>query len=166
MRFRFLLRFFAVLLILFVVQKVVFMLYNMGMADGAPFLSCLAALWHGLRLDVATACYLVIIPTVVLIVSFFFQRFPLRRVLVPYYVLIATVFMLAFAVDLVLYSYWGSKPDANDLIYAAKPREALAGLPIWFTIIGFAILALLVWGCVMLMRWRSPPSLCRMMSRA
>ena len=81
MRFRFLLRLFAVLLILFVVQKVVFMLYNMGMADGAPFLSCLAALWHGLRLDVATACYLVIIPTVVLIVSFFFQRFPLRRVL-------------------------------------------------------------------------------------
>lgn len=159
MRFRFLLRLFAVLLILFVVQKVVFMLYNMGMADGAPFLSCLAVLWHGLRLDVATACYLVIIPTVVLIVSFFFQRFPLRRVLVPYYVLIATVFMLAFAVDLVLYSYWGSKPDANDLIYAAKPREALAGLPIWFTIIGFAILALLVWGCVMLMRWVTPRTL-------
>ena len=62
MRLRTLLRLFALLLLIFVTQKVLFMLYNMGMADGAPFLSCLASLWHGLRLDIATACYLIIFP--------------------------------------------------------------------------------------------------------
>ncbi len=158
-RLRFLLTLFLLLLLLFVAQKVVFMLYNMGMADGAPFTSCLAALWHGLGLDIATACYLLVVPVIVLVISCFVKRMPLRRILVPYYILIALVFTLAFAVDLVLYSYWGSKPDANDLIYAEKPKEMFAGLPVWFTLLGFAAVGLLVWGCVWLFRRFTPRTL-------
>ena len=37
-RLRFLLTLFLLLLLLFVMQKVVFMLYNCSMAEGAPFL--------------------------------------------------------------------------------------------------------------------------------
>ena len=144
------------LLAIFLVQKVFFMLYNATMAEGAPFLSCLAALWHGLRLDIATSCYLLVIPALLTFLSCF-VRLPLRRILVPYYVLISLIFTLAFAVDMVLYSYWGAKPDANDLIYAAQPREMLAGLPVWFTLLGFAVVGLLVWGCTWLLRWITPP---------
>ncbi len=157
-RLRFLLTLFLLLLLLFVVQKVVFMLYNGSMAEGAPFLTCVAALWHGLRLDIATACYLMVVPVLLTFVSCF-ARLPLRRILVPYYVLITLVFTLAFAVDTVLYSYWGAKPDANDLIYAAQPKEMLAGLPVWFTILGFSVVGLLVWGCTMLLRWVTPPQI-------
>ena len=159
MRFHYLLRLLLALLLIFVLQKVVFMLYHSGMAEGVPFAECLAALWHGLRLDVATACYLLVLPAVVVLVSYLFRTFPLRKVMVPYYVIIAIVFSLAFAIDLILYGYWGSKPDANDLVYAAKPREALAGLPVWFTILGFIVLAAVVWACVMLLRWVTPKTL-------
>lgn len=154
-RLRFLLTLFLLLLLLFVMQKVVFMLYNSSMAEGAPFLTCCAALWHGLRLDIATVCYLMAVPLLVTFITCF-VNLPLRRILVPYYVLIALVFTLAFAVDTILYSYWGAKPDANDLIYAAQPKEMLAGLPVWFTILGFIVVGLLVWGCVMLFRWVTP----------
>ena len=154
-RLRFLVSFFLTMLLLFVMQKVLFMLYNGSMAEGAPFLTCVASLWHGLRLDIATACYLMIIPTLVVLISCF-VRLPLRRILVPYYVIISLVFTLAFAVDTVLYSYWGAKPDANDLIYAAQPKEMLAGLPVWFTILGFAVVGLLVWGCTMLFQRITP----------
>lgn len=154
-RLRFLVSLFLTMLLLFVMQKVLFMLYNGSMAEGAPFLTCVASLWHGLRLDIATACYLMIIPTLVVLISCF-VRLPLRRILVPYYVIISLVFTLAFAVDTVLYSYWGAKPDANDLIYAAQPKEMLAGLPVWFTILGFAVVGLLVWGCTMLFRRITP----------
>ena len=47
LRLRFLLTLFLVLVLLFVAQKVVFMLYNGSMAEGAPFLTCVAVLWHG-----------------------------------------------------------------------------------------------------------------------
>ena len=60
MRIKTLLRLFATLILMFVTQKVVFMLFNLSHADGAPFLSCVASLWHGLRLDIATACYLLL----------------------------------------------------------------------------------------------------------
>lgn len=154
-RLRFLVSLFLTMLLLFVMQKVVFMLYNGSMAEGAPFLTCVASLWHGLRLDIATACYLMVIPTLIVLISVFVSL-PLRRILVPYYVIISLVFTLAFAVDTVLYSYWGAKPDANDLIYAAQPKEMLAGLPVWFTILGFVVVGLLVWGCTIFLRRVTP----------
>ncbi len=139
MRLRVLLRLLVTLLLIFVTQKVVFMLFNLSMAAGAPFGSCVAALWHGLRLDVATACYLLLLPVLVLFVSYFFRRFPLRKVLMPYYVLVAIVLAFIFVADTILYSFWGAKLDANDLIYAAKPKDMLASLPVWAIILAFLV---------------------------
>lgn len=158
-RLRFLLTIFLLLLLLFVVQKGIFMLYNMGMANGAPFLSCMASLWYGLRLDIATACYLIILPTVVVLISFFFKKFPLRKVLMPYYILVAIVLSLIFVSDTILYNFWGAKLDANDLIYAAKPKDMLASLPIWATILAFIVVAAIVVGHVLLFRWVTPRDL-------
>lgn len=161
MRLRTLLRLFALLLLIFVTQKVLFMLYNMGMADGAPFLSCLASLWHGLRLDITTACYLIIFPTLVILISFFFKQFPLRKVLMPYYILVALLLSLIFVADTILYSFWGAKLDANDLIYAAKPKDMLASLPLWATLLAFFIVAAIAIGYVLLLRWVTPKQLTR-----
>ncbi len=159
MRLRTLLRLFALLLLIFVTQKVLFMLYNMGMADGAPFLSCLASLWHGLRLDIATACYLIIFPTLVILINFFFKQFPLRKVLMPYYILVALLLSLIFVADTILYSFWGAKLDANDLIYATKPKDMLASLPLWATLLAFFIVAAIAIGYVVLLRWVTPKQL-------
>ncbi len=163
-RLRFLLTIFLLLLLLFVVQKGIFMLYNMGMANGAPFLSCMASLWYGLRLDIATACYLIILPTVVVLISFFFKKFPLRKVLMPYYILVAIVLSLIFVSDTILYNFWGAKLDANDLIYAAKPKDMLASLPIWATILAFIVVAAIVVGHVLLFRWVTPRDLTKQSS--
>lgn len=155
---RFMVGLFLALIAIFVLQKIAFMLYNIGMAKDIPFSACLDVLWHGLKLDVTTTCYLMAIPVLLTWISCFL-RLPMRRILVPYYVLISIVFTLCFAVDTVLYSYWGAKPDANDLIYAAQPKEMLAGLPVWFVIVGFSAVGLIVFGCVMLLRWVTPREL-------
>ncbi|MBP3763058.1 MAG: sulfatase-like hydrolase/transferase [Bacteroidales bacterium] len=143
MRIRFLFRYFVTWILIFVTQKIVFMLFNMGLADGAPFWSCVASLWHGLRLDITTACYLSILPTLVVLVNYFFKRFPLRRVLCPYYWLAAFVVAVIFIVDTVLYFFWRAKFDANDLIYAAKPKELFANLPVWASIAAVLVLGTL-----------------------
>lgn len=159
MRLRVLLRLFGALLLIFILQKVLFMLFNLGMAHGAPLVSCMASLWHGLRLDISTACYLVIIPLLALIVSCFFRTFPLRKVLLSYYWLISAVLALIFVADTVLYSFWGAKLDANDLIYAAKPKEMLASLPLWASVMAFVIVAAIAWGQVLILRWLTPKEL-------
>lgn len=161
MRLRTLLRLFATLILMFVTQKVVFMLFNLSHADGAPFLSCMASLWHGLRLDIATACYLLLLPTLVLLISCFFKRFPLRKVLMPYYILVAIVLALIFVADTVLYSFWGAKLDANDLIYAAKPRDMLASLPLWATLLAFLVVGLIAFHYYRRLRHATPKELTR-----
>ena len=149
-------RLFVTLLLIFLTQKVVFMLYNMGMADGAPFLSCVASLWHGLRLDIATGCYLLLLPTVIILVSYFFRKFPLRKVLMPYYILVGIVLSLIFVADTILYSFWGAKLDANDLIYAAKPKDMLASLPLWATILAFLVVGLIAFHYYRRLRHATP----------
>lgn len=159
MRFRAIGHLFISFLLIFVTQKVLFMLYNMGMADGAPLGPCLASLWHGLRLDIATACYLIIVPVVVMLVSYFFDRFPLRKVLMPYFILVAIVLSLIFVADTILYSFWGAKLDANDLIYAAKPKDMLASLPLWASILAFLVVGLFAFLYVWLLRRATPAAL-------
>ena len=159
MRLRFLFRYFLTWLLIFVTQKIVFMLVNMGLADGAPFGSCLAALWHGLRLDVTTASYLAIIPTLVVLVSYFFRRFPLRKVLVPYYWLTSVVIAIAFLADTILYFFWGAKLDANELLYVAKPKDMLASLPVWQAVLAFVLMGAVAWHYFRRQRHATPPVL-------
>ena len=68
-RLLYLIKLYVTLLLLFVTQKIVFMLVNVGHADGAPFGSCVAVLWHGLRLDSVMACYLLVIPVLILFIG-------------------------------------------------------------------------------------------------
>ena len=159
MRIKALLRLFVTFILMFVTQKVVFMLFNMSMADGAPFLSCMVSLWHGLRLDIATTCYLLLLPTLVLLISYFLKRFPLRKVLMPYYILVAIVLSLIFVADTILYSFWGAKLDANDLIYAAKPKDMLASLPVWATILAFLVVGLIAFHYYRRLRHATPKDL-------
>ena len=138
-------RLYITLLLVFVTQKVIFMLFNMGLAGGAPFGQCLLALWYGLRLDSVTAVYLLLLPALVLLVSSFFHNFPLRKVLRPYYIIVALLLSVIFVVDTVLYSFWGAKFDANDLMYAANPKDMLASLPWWAVLLGVVVIVGVAW---------------------
>ena len=146
-----LLRLYIVLIVIFVCQKVLFMLVNMSYADGAPFGSCVAALWHGLRLDSVTACYLLIIPMLALLASCFIKKWQSAE-RGPFYLkwycwLASALMVLAFVADLVLYHFWGAKMDAADLMYASKPKETLASLHWWAIALVLPLLALLAWLC-------------------
>ena len=158
-RLAFLLRLYITLVLIFVTQKVVFMLVNIGMADGAPFTSCLAALWHGLRLDSTMACYLLLLPAVVTAISYFVRGLALRRVLTPYYVLVAALVGIIFVADTVLYLFWGAKLDANDLIYATKPKDMLASLPWWAVVAAVVVIVAVVWHYLRRLRHATPRSL-------
>lgn len=155
-RITYIFRLFITLILIFVTQKIVFMLVNVGHADGAPFWSCVASLWHGLRLDIVSACYIIIVPALVMLVSFFFKRFPMRKVLTPYYLLAALLMAAVFIADTVLYFFWTAKLDAGELIYADKPKVMLAGLEWWAVVAMFVVLGLVTWHYTRRMRHATP----------
>ncbi len=155
-RILFLLRLYVTLLLVFVTQKVLFMLFNLPSAGGTSFGEWMAVLWHGLPLDSVAACYLLAVPAVAVVVSCFCGRVPLRRVLTPYYVLAAVVMALCFAADTVLYRFWGAKVDAADLMYAAKPKDMLASVTLPAILVGTLAIGLLVFHYLRRLRHATP----------
>lgn len=140
----------------FVLQKLVFLIVNAGYGDGLHFVDWRAVVWHGLHLDLVTTCYLLMIPLLVAIVAMFVPRMHLRPWLVWWYVVASLVVTLVFVADLMLYSFWGAKLDAADLIYAQNPKDLLASLPVWLIVVAFVGIGLLTAGLTWLW-WRLTP---------
>lgn len=96
--------FFTVLLI-FILQKPLFMLYNGAIEKGFGFTDFLHVMIHGASLDAAMTGYLTAFPFLLILISIWFQRFPLKKILWGYYVLIATLVSVIFVVDMGLYPF-------------------------------------------------------------
>lgn len=136
-RILYLVQYYLTLLLLFVVEKPLFMLYNGDMKG------LLAVMWHGLVLDLATAAYLTIVPFIIVVVSQFVNRpFSLRKVMMPYHILMGLLLGVIFCVDCALYPFWGYKLDASIFFYLRTPQEALASVSVGYLILGFSVLIL------------------------
>lgn len=141
--------FFMTVLLIFVCQKPLFMLYNSAAEKGAVFGDYLQVMWHGLSLDAAVCGYLVAVPFLVTLISVWFHKIPLRKLLLPYYAVIALLVAVVFVVDMGLYPFWGFKLDASVFLYLDSPEEALASVSVGFLLIRVLLMlvlsVLLVW---------------------
>ena len=70
--------FFTVLLI-FILQKPLFMLYNGSIEKGFGFADYMQVMIHGASLDAATAGYLTAFPFLLVLISIWFRKFPLKK---------------------------------------------------------------------------------------
>ena len=135
----FLLKFFLLTVIIFIVGKCGFMVYNHDAATWT-MADMLEVIGHGLSLDVSTALYFLIIPFFVAWASIWL---PMPRWLMkPYYIFVAIAFSLAFVYDTCLYPYWHFKLDALCLQYLETPSEAMASVSTGYILL--LLLALIV----------------------
>ena len=135
----FLLKFFLLTVMIFIVGKCGFMVYNHDAATWT-MADMLEVIGHGLSLDISTALYFLIIPFFVAWASIWL---PMPRWLMkPYYIFVAIAFSLAFVYDTCLYPYWHFKLDALCLQYLETPSEAMASVSTGYILL--LLLALIV----------------------
>lgn len=144
--------FFTVLLI-FILQKPLFMLYNGSIEKGFGFADYMQVMIHGASLDAATAGYLTAFPFLLVLISIWFRKFPLKKILYGYYILAAALISIIFVVDMALYTFWGFKLDASVFLYIDSPKEALASVSVGFILLRvLAILLLMALNCWVLLK--------------
>lgn len=144
--------FFTVLLI-FILQKPLFMLYNGSIEKGFGFADYMQVMVHGASLDAATAGYLTAFPFLLVLISIWFRKFPLKKILYGYYILAAALISIIFVVDMALYTFWGFKLDASVFLYIDSPKEALASVSVGFILLRIlAILLLIALNCWVLLK--------------
>ena len=135
--------FFTVLLI-FILQKPLFMLYNGSIEKGFGFADYMQVMIHGASLDAATAGYLTAFPFLLVLISIWFRKFPSKKITYTYYSLAAALISIIFVVDMALYTFWGFKLDASVFLYIDSPKEALASVSVGFILLRVLAILLLI----------------------
>ena len=155
-RFLYLLKTYLLTMLIFIIAKVVFMLYNTTQVFTGH--DIFAVLYNGLSLDFSTSLYIIIVPFLVCTVSIWLGGIKtLRVILRAYYLLIAIVMTLAFVADTSLYEFWLFKLDSTCLQYLETPTEAMASVSMGYIVIRLiviVIVSIIVWWAYNHPRWR------------
>ena len=141
-RLAYLLKIYLLTILLFVLAKVAFMLFN---HEGHAFTvtDMTNVIWHGLSLDLSTGLYFIILPFLLIVISHWLSvpRWLFRA----YYAIVAVAFALAFVADTSLYPFWGFKLDASCLSYLETPTEAAASVSTGYLLVRLVIFVVLVY---------------------
>ena len=134
--------------LLFVLQKPIFMVYYHELYTDASIGDYFNVMWHGLPLDFSLAGYLTAIPGFLLIASAWTKSSILRRIRQGYFGIISFVMSCIFIVDLGLYGFWGFRLDATPIFYFfSSPKDAMASVSFWFILLG--VLAMLIYAAIL-----------------
>ena len=135
-----LLRHYLSLVILFMIQKPLFMLYTSFHKQPYGIRDWFSVVWHGIPIDLSVAGYLTVLPVFLVIISVWAQSFPVKKVMKVYDALAALIIAVIFIGDAALYPYWGFKLDASVLFYLKTPKEAVASVSALTVIAGIVII--------------------------
>lgn len=144
---------FGLWIVLFVLQKPVFLLmYAGGLTE------CLPVILHGLPLDLSVAGYFTAVPALALTAS----SVPLsclhndksarifRYILLMWTAVASAVMAVAFVANLALYGYWRFPLDATPVFFImSSPADAMASIVWWQGLLGAGAVALVAAGAFM-----------------
>ena len=135
-----LLRHYLSLVILFMIQKPLFMLYTSFHKQPYGIRDWLSVVWNGIPIDLSVAGYLTVLPVLLVIINVWVQAFPVKKVMKVYDAIAALLIAVIFIGDAALYPYWGFKLDASVLFYLKTPKEAVASVSALTVIAGVVII--------------------------
>ena len=137
-----LIRFFFVSVLIGMVAKVIFLLYN-GWGRDLSVGDCFAILWNGLPLDFSFSGYITSILWFILLAGYWISIN--RNVFYVYFAFVALLQGIIYIVDTGLFAFWNFKIDATIFNYLDSPAEVVASVSTLYVIVGITcILATVV----------------------
>ncbi len=136
-------------LILFAVQRTVFLAYNFSGLAEVSHSDAILSYWYGLRMDLSASVYLSVLP----LLFTFINLFALKKIWIRLSNILTCVFIVVVLItgllDTGLYAMWGSKLNAKAFSYALSPGEALKSfnaVPVWIFMMLFLTKLALAFG--------------------
>lgn len=126
-------------ILVFAIQKPLFLLYHHELAGNHSFWEFLQVVLNGLKLDMTMAGYLTVIPLLLTIASIWIGSKWIRTTLKVYFAIIAIIIALIFTVDEALYGYWKFRLDSTVFFYLESPANAMASVPILTFLVQFVV---------------------------
>lgn len=115
-------------LVFFIAARLFFIVFHAHSSFQNSFVDLFGTFWHGIKLDISTTGYYMILPLLLAIPGIYFNR-NWYRVFLRWYTCFLIVFSSFIIVaDANLYSYWGFRMDFTPLLYLKTPKEAFASI--------------------------------------
>lgn len=155
---------YATLVVLFVLQKPLFLFLEKGSATQPVdniFTELPAVIWHGLPLDLSMAGYLSVIPGLLSIAVVWLKRDLVKPIMNIYFIIASLFITCSFVLNASLYPYWKYPLDSTPLFYFfTSPADAIASVSIWQVILSIVILIVLTTGVWFTLRMRGEKRRC------
>ena len=147
------------LLVMFATMRVVFIVnyWHLVNVDMVPFMEIIKSFFKALPLDIATACFIMALPALVLFIGMCFNRNINYRWMRWYFYIIIASYVLAVMGEIGIYGEWGTKLSAKALAYLENPSEVINTASTQQT-----VLLISLWACFTLLfcwwyvRWIEP----------
>ncbi|MFC2111534.1 LTA synthase family protein, partial [Bacteroidota bacterium] len=112
-------------LILFFVQRTIFIIFQTAHYDSLSISGLLFCNWHSLGLDFSVISYFLALIVLLQIAFNYNGKTILKRIIFIYFTILIIFSSLILIFDIGLFAEWGNKINAKALSYLAYPKEAL-----------------------------------------
>ncbi|GAB4134627.1 MAG: alkaline phosphatase family protein [Bacteroidia bacterium] len=119
------LKFYVFWMIVFTISRTVFLFWNMEEWRDAPIAETLGVFIHSLYLDTAMACYLLVIPWLLLTLSIWTEKITFFKALRIYHLLLIIIIGFITFGELPIYDEWHHKLTYKAVWFLGNPMEVV-----------------------------------------
>ncbi|MAZ93551.1 MAG: hypothetical protein CMF58_03965 [Lentimicrobiaceae bacterium] len=112
-------------MLLFATTRLIFYIYYWEILnqDGIPLSELLLSFWYAIPLDIATACYILVIPFLLSVIQSYYASWWLNRASFYYNIIVIVVYVLISTTEIGIYEEWKTKLQFKALNYLSHPAE-------------------------------------------
>jgi len=133
-------------ILLFAFTRLLYLLFNVAFLRDIDFVSIIAVFWHALPLDISTACYLMLIPVLLITIQSIYPMRWLDIVFKAYVFIFVFIFCSIITFEIGVYPEWKTKLHYKALLYLLHPGEILRTAQTWQLIVLFLLIVIQVGG--------------------
>jgi len=146
------LKYFLFWMVFFWVAKIFFLIWNFNITSQLSPGEISGIFWHGLKMDVSTACYLLILPGLLIGFRIFFKSAFVNRFIHIYTLFFLIVASVLIVLDLGLYPHWGTRVNVTVFNYLGDPVAIGASVSLGDVLLGLLLGGVLVSGFLFLFK--------------
>lgn len=118
------------MLVFFIVRAVFLLYFSTGLSsEHVPFQEIAAGFWYALKLDLSTACYILIVPFLLLLLQGRVTSDWPDKLNKIYTFIILFVYVLVSVSEIGIYKEWKTKLSYKALVYLHHPSEVVRSVP-------------------------------------
>jgi len=150
------LQYFLFWMIFFLIAKALFLIWNFETTSHLSVSEISGIFWHGLKMDISIACYLLILPGLLLVLRIFLPSTFVNRFVYGYTLIFLIVASMLVVLDLGLYPHWGTRVNVTIFNYIGDPVAVGASVSFSDVLLGLLLGGSLIGSFLYLFRFLFP----------